>query len=60
MVKLFEVERHPQFAEMTSPAELLRIQEEEYRNSAVERYADDFAAELLQNHADEFGLTAAS
>lgn len=51
-----EIKRHPKFSGLETVQDLLRLQEEEYRGSEPERYADEFAAELLTRHAQEFGI----
>ncbi|TAL51056.1 hypothetical protein EPN81_01045 [Patescibacteria group bacterium] len=45
--------KYPRRDEILSLADLLRIQEEEYRSTPQERYADEFAAQFLKRHAKE-------
>ncbi|NQV89328.1 MAG: hypothetical protein HQ488_03345 [Parcubacteria group bacterium] len=48
---------HPRFKEMQTVEDLIRVQEEEYRASEPERYADTFAAQFLKKHSEELGLS---
>ncbi len=50
------LKKHPRFYEIKTIEDLLAIQEEEYRASEPERYADAFAARLLKKHAKEIGF----
>jgi len=50
------IKKHPKFKELKTIEDLLRLQEEEYRMSVPEKYADDFAVDLLKRHADEIDL----
>ncbi len=52
-----KLESHPRFSEMETVEDLIRIQEEEYRTSEPERYADTFAAKFLKKHSEELGLS---
>lgn len=49
--------KHPRFNEIKTVEDLIRVQEEEYRASEPERYADDFAAKFLNEHSEELGLS---
>jgi hypothetical protein len=49
--------KHPRFNEINTVEDLIRVQEEEYRASEPERYADAFAAAFLNKHSKELGLS---
>ena len=49
--------KHPRFDEIETVEDLIRVQEEEYRASEPERYADDFAAKFLNKHSEDLGLS---
>lgn len=56
LIKYPDLKKHPKFASIKSVADLLQIQEQEYRLSVPEKYADDFAAEFMRDNAAELGI----
>jgi hypothetical protein len=48
--------QHPLFSTLATVEDILRLQEQEYRATPQERYADEFAKQFLTLHAVELGF----
>lgn len=51
-----ELARHPGFSQCSGVEDVLRLQEQEYRSTPQERWADEFAVRFLTSHAGELGF----
>jgi|GEM_PF-2532842 hypothetical protein len=51
-----EIKEHACANKIVDQESLLMVQEDAYRNAAPEKYADEFASQILKEHAEELGV----